>query len=52
MHLTEASEGNDPSLDSEIPLIRQIVSKEVAQLAALYAQMCSLEDVPTELVAK
>ncbi|KAJ7823505.1 hypothetical protein B0H14DRAFT_3146032 [Mycena olivaceomarginata] len=52
MHLTEALEGNDPPLDSEIPLIRQIISEEVAQVAASDAQMRGLEDAPTELVAK
>ncbi|KAJ7301239.1 hypothetical protein DFH08DRAFT_978949 [Mycena albidolilacea] len=46
------TEGNDPPLDSEIPLIRQIISEEVAGVAALDAQMRGLDDAPTELIAK
>jgi hypothetical protein len=52
LDLLSLTEGNDPPLDSEIPLIRQIISEEVARIAALDAQMRGLEDTSTELVAK
>jgi hypothetical protein len=50
--LLSLTEGNDPPIDSEIPLIRQIISEKVARVAALDAQMRGLEDTLTELVVK